>query len=196
MQAYETFVSTYKNRQKKRLLIAAAVMVGGFLLAATGIGIIAAIVAMGWLAMEGTRTMTLRTHTKNALKALHKAGQYKPALECMEQVTTCQIDDLTYAWNEEYLYLPHGAIYPMQNVAWIYPYCHTVSYLFIIRMQINACKLFLTDGSQTLLFYGKAKDEEAFKRLLAGLKATKPELLLGYSQQNQQLYDQLKGAKA
>ena len=194
-QAYETFVAPYKSRHKKQMLIAAGAMVLGFLLAATGIGIIVAIVAMVYLAIIGVRGSVLRSHAKKSLKALHKDGLYEQAMAGFHQASTCQLDEMTYAWNEDFLYLTYGAIYPMARVAWIHPYTQTVSYLFIIRFSFNACKLFLTDGTQSLLCYGKAKDQEAFKQLLIGLKEANPLLLLGYSAENQQQYNQIKAEK-
>lgn len=191
-QAYETYVSSYKSRQKTTLLIAAGAMVLGFLLAATGIGAIVGIGAMIYLVIMGVRASALSSHAKKSMKALYKAGKYENAMEGFSQASTCQLNDQTYAWNEAFLYLPYGAIYPLEKVAWIYPYCQNISYLFIFRFSINACKLFLKDGTQSLMYYGKAKDQEAFKKLLIGLKEAQPALLLGYSAENQKLYDQIK----
>lgn len=193
-QAYETFVSNYKSQQKTRLLISAGAMVLGFLLAATGIGIIVAIAAMVFLVVYAVRGSVLKSHTKKSLKILHKAGQYEHAMDAISQVTSCQIDEQTYAWNDEYFYLPYGAVYPIKKLAWIHLFAQKVSYMFIFRFTFNACKLFLTDGTETLLFYGKAKDQEAFKQLLISLKEKNPELMLGYNAENQQLYNQMKAA--
>lgn len=194
-QAYENFVSIFKTKRRKKLLIAVAVVVLGFLLVATVIGAFAAIGAVIYLMMELVRGSVYSSHTKKSLKALHKDGQYEAAMNGLAQAKTCQLDELTYAWTEDFLYLPYGAIYPMKKVAWIYPYCHTQVHYLVIRIKTSACKLFLTDGSQSLLYYGKAKDEEAFKRLLVGLKEANPALLLGYTQENQQLYQQLKAGQ-
>ena len=189
--AYEKLTAPYQERQKKRLLIAAGVMVLGFVLAATGIGAIAGIAAMIYLMMEGIRTWTCRSHAKKSIKALQKAGVFDRAMGGAADANVCRIDELSYAWNDEYLYLPYGAVYPLKDVAWIYPYTHNMVVL-LFTISINACQLFLADGTQSLLFYGKAKDQEAFRKLLAGLKQTKPELLLGYSDENKQLYQQIK----
>ena len=194
-QTYETFVSEYKARQKSRMLIAAGIMVVGFLLAATGIGAIIGIVAMVYLVILAVRGSVLRSHTKKSLKVLHKTGVVEKAMAAIGEAQTCQLDELTYAWNDDYLYLPYGAIYPMEKVAWIHLFTQNLSYMFIFRFSISACKLFLRDGTQSLLFYGKPKDQEAFKRLLIGLKETKPALLLGYSQENQQQYNQITAEK-
>ena len=193
-QAYETFVSSYKSRQKTRLLASAGAMLLGFLLAATGIGIIVALVAMVFFVVYAVRGSVLKSHAKKSLKVLHKAGQYEHAMEAIQQVSSCQIDEQTYAWNDEYFYLPYGAVYPLKKMAWIHLFSQTVSYMFIIRFTANACKLFLNDGTETLLFYGKAKDQEAFKKLLIALKEKNPDLLLGYNAENQQLYNQIKAA--
>lgn len=189
--AYEKMIVPYKERQKKRLLTAAGVMVLGFVLAATGIGAIAGIAAMIYLIMEGIRTYTCKSHERKSLKALQKAGVFDRAMGGAAGASTCQIDGLPYAWNEEFLYLPYGAVYPLKDVAWIYPYAHNMVIL-LFTITINACQLFLADGTQSLLFHGKAKDQEAFRQLLAGLKQTKPELLLGYSEENKQQYQQIK----
>ncbi len=193
--AYEKLIAPYKERQRKRLLTAAGVMVLGFVLAVTGIGAIAGIAAMIYLMMEGIRTYTCNSHARQSIKALQRAGVYDRAMGGAAGAASCQIDGLPYAWNEDYLYLPYGAVYPMKDVAWIYPYAHSVTFL-LFTITLNACQLFLTDGTQSLVFHGRAKDQEAFKQLLAGLLQVKPQLLLGYSEENKQLYQQIKQAQA
>jgi len=61
-------------------------------------------------------------------------------------------------------------------------------------MKIRWCKVSLLDGTDVLAFYGKVKDNQAFSNLLVALKARIPHLLLGYSAENQRLYQALVAA--
>jgi len=64
-----------------------------------------------------------------------------------------------------------------------------------VGYDIRLCKVALLDGRYTLAFYGNVKDKQAFGTLLSSLKGKIPHLLLGYSTENQSIYQALVAAR-
>lgn len=190
-QYYDALIAPYKERQKKRILISAAVMVVGFLLAASGIGAVIGIVALVYAMMETGRTASLSYVRKKSLEKLEKQGKRQQVMDSLQFAKKMELDGLTYAWTDEYLCLPHGVLLPLQHIAWVFHFTHRVTYMMIPVMKMNSCKACLLDGTDALVFYGKAKDKQAFDALLSNLKNSIPHLLIGHTPENQEKYKEM-----
>lgn len=194
-QHYNKIIASYKERQKKRLLYSAAAMILGLLLFATGIGFIIFIAAMIYFVVEAIRTSTLSQFRNKSLKKLQQQGVLDHIMDSLQHATTMQVDGVTYAWTDKYLCLPHGVILPLADIAWIFPFVKSLRYMMIPVAKLHWCKIHLLDGSETLAFYGKVKDKQAFNALLVGLKGVIPHLLIGYTPENQKLYHAMTAKK-
>ena len=191
---YEVLIAPYKERQRKRMLIALAVMVAGFLLVATVIGGIVGLAAWIYLMLEMVKTFALFSVRKKSLAHLEKQGKKQQVMDSLQFATRMELDGVTYAWTDEYLCLPHGVILPLNAIAWIYLFTQKVSYMMIPIMKMNSCKVRLIDGKESLVFYGKAKNKQAFAELLSALQSKIPHLLIGNTPENQAKYKEMVAA--
>jgi len=192
---YQEITEGYQSRQKKRLLLSAVLTVAGFALAATGIGGIVGFASVVYLMFEGIRTFSLSSMKKKSLKKMEQSGELSEALAALDHAACVTIDGLTYAVADKYLFLPYGAVLPIADIAWIYQHEQTIRFMMIPVIQSRWCNMMLLDGTNTLAFYGKAKDTQALGQLLTSLQAETPQLLLGYSPENQKRYDAMVAAR-
>lgn len=189
-QIYDDIVASYKKRQQMKLLISFGAMVLGFLLSATGVGAIVGIAAMIYLMIEAVRTFGTANVRKTSMKELQSKGLHDAAMLALQQAERQQMDGLTYAWTSEFFCTGYGAIFSMQKIAWIYPFTHTVRYMMIPIVRQHWCKILMLDGTERLAFYGKVKDQSAFERMLKGMRSVNPELQIGHTPENVELYKQ------
>ena len=187
-KVYGNLMAACKKRQRTRLLLSAAVMVLGFILCSTGIGGIAGLAAMLYLMMEGAKTCGMKLMRNKSLKMLKNSGKLKEAMESLANGKTQQLDGLTFAWSHDYFCTGYGAIYETQQIVWMFPFTQTIRYFFIPVVRNHWCKMLMTDGTERIAFYGKAKDKEAFEKLLRGLRMENPQLLIGHTQENMDRY--------
>lgn len=193
-QYYDALIAPYKNRQKKRLLCSAGLMVLGLALSATGVGAVVCVVAMIYLMLELTRTLSLVSVRNKCLKKLSAEGSLNQIMDSLRYAKKMQVDGMTFAWTDEYLCLPHGVLLPLAQIAWLFPFTHTIRYMMIPVIRSHSCKIYLLDGTFALGFYGKVKDTVAFEALLVELKKVVPQLLIGHSEANQQIYQAMVAA--
>ena len=189
-QIYDDLVSDYKKRQKKKLLIAFAVMVLGLLLIVTVIGGIAALVAWVYLLCEGIRTISTTKARKRSKKELQSKGLYDAAMQVLQHAERLQLDGLTYAWTKDFFFTGYGAIFPMQKIAWIFPYTYTARKMMISITRQHWCQIMMLDGTRRVAFWGQVKDQAAFKEMLHGMRSVNPELQIGRTPANEELYNQ------
>ncbi len=188
IQMYNKIVETYKERQKKRLLISLALTVVGALTGATGIGAVVCIVSLVYFVIEGFRTLGTKSARNKNIAQLKSTGEFDTALQSLSTGMKHQLDGLTYAWSEDYFLTGYGAIFNMKQIAWIFPFTHTTSYMMIPVVRQQWCKAVMLDGTENIVFHGKAKDKAAFETMLRGMRTMNPDLLIGHTPENQQLY--------
>ena len=189
-QMYNKIVETYQARQKKRLLIALAMVIVGALTAVSVVGAVVCIVGVVYLMIEGIRTVGLYSARKKNIAQLKSTGEFDQAMLSLSNGLKQGMDGLTYAWSEDYFLTGYGAIFNMKQIAWVFPFTHTTSYFFIPIVRQHWCKALLLDGTERIVFYGKAKDKAAFETLLRGMLAVNPDLLIGHTPENQKLYSE------
>lgn len=186
--AYDALRAPYKSATLRKLGIAAAAMVLGMALLVTGIGLIIALAAFFYLMMEGVRSITLSSLRKQSIKALKASGCLEEAMSDAEHAVKMTVDEKCFAVSDKYFYLPHGAVYPIADVLWIYPFRQTVRYLFIPIARLNWFNICLTKNRRILAFYGKVKNIEAFSSLMKLVFDRQPKLLFGYNAENEARY--------
>lgn len=188
IQMYNKIVETYKERQKKRLLISLALTVVGALTGATGIGAVVCIVSLVYFLIEGVRTLGMKGARNKTVAQLKSTGEFDTALQSLSTGLKQQLDGLTYAWSEDYFLTGSGSILNMKEIAWIFPFTHTTTYMMIPVLRQQWCKAVMLDGTEHIVFHGKAKDKAAFETMLRGMRTMNPDLLIGHTPENQQLY--------
>lgn len=187
---YENIVGNYQKDQRKKMLIFLGVAVLGFLLAATGIGVFVGVAALICLMMAAVRVSAASNVRKASIRQLRERGLYDSAMYSLQTADRQVMDGLTYAWSDDFFYTGYGAIFPMKEVAWVYPFTNTVRYMMIPIMKQHCCKIRMLDGTEKLVFHGKAKEQEAFRHILEGMLSVNPGLLIGYTQENAAIYQQ------
>lgn len=189
-QIYDALLANYKKRQITKQLITFAVMVLGFLLTFTGVGAIVGLVALFCLFGMWIRIGTLAHARKASKKELQANGLYDAAMQALQHAERLQMDGFTYAWTNDFFFTGYGAIFPMQKIAWIFPFTHTTRYLMIPIVRQHWCQIMMLDGTKRVAFLGRVKDQAAFKKMLHGMRSVNPELLIGYTPENEEQYNQ------
>ena len=189
-QMYNKIVETYQSRQKKRLLIALVLFVVGILTSATGVGAIVCIVSLVYLMIEGIRTIGTNAARKKCISQMKSSGEFDLAMTSLEGGLKQEMDGLTYAWSTDYFCTGYGLIIDMKQLAWIFPFTHTIRYMLIPVVRQNWCKALMLDGTERIVFYGKAKNKTAFETMLRGMLSMNPNLLIGHTAENQALYQE------
>lgn len=189
-QIYDDLVRNYKKRQRKKQLIAFAVMVLGFLLTFTGIGGIVGLVALLYLYLMWIDIAVLALARKKSKKELQANGLYDAAMQTLQHAERLQLDGLTYAWTNDFFFTGYGAIFPMQKIAWIFPFTYTARKMMIPIARQHWCQIMMLDGTSRVAFYGRVKDQAAFKKMLHGMHSVNPELQIGHTPANEELYNQ------
>lgn len=189
-QSYEEIVSNYKRAHNKKLLIGLAGMLLGLALSATGVGAVLCVVCLILLIVEVGRRASVTKMRNVSLAALHARGEMEQAQADIASAAQLQLDGLTYACTQSWFCTGYGAIYPVQEIAWIFPFTHTVKYMLIPVLKMHRCKMLTLDGRELVAFYGTARDKTAFERLLEMLRSVNPQLQIGHSPEEAQLYEQ------
>lgn len=187
---YDKILQTYQLRQRKRLIISLALVVIGALTAASVVGAVVCIVALVYFILEGIRTLSTNAARNKCVAQLKSEGRFDLTLQSLSGGMTQEMDGLTYVWSEDYFMTGYGMILNMKEIAWIFPYTHTVTYFMIPVMRYRYCKAMMLDGTERIIFNGQARNKAAFESLLSGMLSKNPELLIGHTPANQELYRQ------
>lgn len=189
-QSYEEIVSNYKRVHNKKLLMWLAGMLLGLALSATGVGAVLCIVCLILLFVEVGRRASVTKMRNASLEALRARGEMEQAKAEIASAAQLQLDGLTYACTQSWFCTGYGAIYPVQEIAWVFPFTHTVKYMLIPVLRMHWCKMLTLDGRELVAFYGTTHDKSAFERLLERLRSVNPQLQIGHSPEEAQLYEQ------
>ena len=189
---YKSLATQYRVRQIKKLFTAAVVMIVMFFAASViPVAGLAAMIAFIYLLMESIKAVILSLVRRKGNKVLKNKGLWNDAMTAMENAVHIQVDKQCFAVTDKYLFLPYGMILELNRIAWVYMQIQTTRFFYIPVMKMNICQFKLLDETTALAFYGKVKDMEAFKKLLLVLKLQIPELLIGYTGENQKMYQKM-----
>ena len=211
---FSAFAEPYRKNRNLRLLAVFALMASGYLLIMrTGpllgsermtppvilllaLGVTMEYAGMISLILTVIHRWILRTARRETAAALKEQELLDEAVRQLSGAARAQLDGLTYACSAQFLYLPHGAVYPIQDVLWISAERDSVRFLFIPLVTMHWHTLHLADGSQAIAFYGKVRRQSEYDALIALLKGIKPDLLAGSAAQNEwQYFSRIRGKK-
>ena len=194
---YRQLTAPYSTNQICRLLVPAALMVGGFMLAQLltadhAVGLLAGLVAMAAffiVTMQCVKMFCIAVVRGKNHRSLKKAGLLDRALDSMGQMETFQADHFRFGMNDEFLVLPYGGILRMDQIAWFFLQENKVRYFGIPISNSKSGMIRTLDGGSTIAFYGKPRDIAAFQKMLLELKLRVPQMLIGHTAQNVQAYN-------
>ena len=197
--SYKALVKQYKIRQIMKLFAALVVNVVMFSIVSvlSAQGVIAfmagltAFIAFFYFIIESVKSLGMLYVRAKGNKALKNKGLWDDAVTAMENAMYIQVDKQRFAMTDKYLCLPYGMILELNRIAWVYMQIQRIGYFYIPIMKMSICQFRLLDETSAVGFYGKVRDMEAFKKLLLGLKLHIPELLIGYSGENQKMYQKM-----
>lgn len=196
-QAYKEIVAPYKKQQVMKVLLPVLVMAASFCFAAVvpeDINFVfglAGTAAFLYAMMTGFKALTLMFVRRKSHRALKKLNLLERAMADLEHAARFQVDEHCFGLTEKYLCLPHGVILQVEKLAWVYTQATRMRYMYVIPLgTVRTCQVKTVDGKETAMFYGKVKNDQAFKALLVRLLQYNPRLLIGHTAENQQRYAQ------
>lgn len=193
---YKTIVASYWTRPIAKSLISAGIMIllgyacgqlnhDDALWMMAGLGLF---VTGFYLFFAVLKSFFVTIHLMQNRASLRRQGLTHEAMSAMDNAELIQVDKMRFGLTDEYLCLPFGSIVPVRHIDWMYNYCAVSTFMFIPIAKTTSCQIRLIDGTRIMGFYEKVKDHQAFEELLLRLKLRNPELLFGYTADNEMIH--------
>jgi hypothetical protein len=195
MNTYSMLTADHRSALTKKVLLPLLIAVVSITLCTAfdgqGAGSIFALIGVAtavYLFNTAMQFGSLSMYRSSSHKVLKREGVYEDAMAALPQSRMMSVDGRTFAINAKYLYLPHGAIYRISDLLWIYPKSQRFSYMFIPLVNRKWLNMELTNGTACPAFYGKIGNESEVTALLTLLQRINPNILLGYTNENAEMY--------
>ncbi len=195
----QKILTAYRMRENGKVLIALMLIVVSIYIipsvmdedVAITISGVTLIVCFLYLLYAAIRLFSLLVFRRKTHKILKGYNELERALADLENAEVIREGGRVFAISKDFLFLPYGAILPMNSVAWIYMQRDTIRMLLIPLMRLHSCSLKLTNGMDVPVFYGKIKNKDAFDELIRRMMEINSSLLVGYSLENKLKYEMI-----